>query len=372
MLRAGRRSFAVFAVVCLTMFAGAGIDRLNAADRKYAATELDQVDRDFPYQGEYLGSLVEESGYSVCYGMQVVAEGEGQFRGVTYRGGLPGSGWDETTRAVYHGTLGEGGGIHLTGGPLQIVITVGRAAVSDTHGRALGELTHVERRSSTIGAAPPAGAQVLFDGADRGTLVRPRITADGLLQVGAETKQPMQDFYLHLEFRTPYMPQARGQGRGNSGVYLQGRYEVQILDSFGLEGKNNECGALYQTQPPRINMALPPLTWQTYDIDFRAARFDAEGKKITPAKLTVYHNGVVVQNSFDVPNKTGAGAPEGPSARPTKLQDHGDPVRFRNVWLVEYSTTTAAATSAACSTPSNCAGHCGNCCGRMRRCRSCW
>lgn len=369
MFRAGRRAFAVFAVAWLTVWAGLAMNRLDAADKKYAATELDQVDGDFQYQGEYLGSLVEESGYPACYGLQVVAEGDGQFRGVTYRGGLPGYGWDENTRAVYHGTMGAGS-IHLTGGPLQIVITVGRAAVSDTHGRLLGALTHVERRSSTLGAAPPAGAQVFFDGTDRGMLVRPRITADGLLQVGTETQQPMQDFYLHLEFRTPYMPQARGQGRGNSGVYLQGRYEVQILDSFGLEGKNNECGALYQKQPPRINMALPPLTWQTYDIDFRAARFDAEGKKSTPARLTVYHNGVVVQNGLEVPNKTGAGAPEGPSARPTKLQDHGDPVRFRNVWLVEY-TATPAAPGAACSLSANCATQCGNRCGRMRRCRNC-
>ncbi|HVW03180.1 MAG TPA: DUF1080 domain-containing protein [Planctomycetaceae bacterium] len=368
MRRADWRLLAVFAAAYV--IAGLETNRLDAADKKFAATDLSQVDSDFQYQGEYLGSVVEESGYSVCFGLQVVAEGQGQFRGVTFRGGLPGYGWDETTRAVYHGTLGDGG-VHLTGGPLQIVITVGRAEVSDTHGRRLGELTHVERRSSTLGAPPPAGAQVLFDGTDRDTFVKPKITADGLLQIGTETKQPMQDFYLHLEFRTPYMPQARGQGRGNSGVYLQGRYEVQILDSFGLEGKNNEAGALYQTVPPRINMALPPLAWQTYDIDFRAARFDADGKKTTPARLTVYHNGVVVQNALEVPHKTGAGAAEGPNPRPTKLQDHGDPVRFRNIWLVEYSTPPATATPA-CNAVANWPAPCGNCCGRMRRCRNCW
>jgi hypothetical protein len=144
----------------------------------------------------------------------------------------------------------------------------------------------------------------------------------------------VEDFRLHLEFRLPFMPYATGQGRGNSGVYIQRRYEVQILDSFGLEGVANECGGLYRQQPPDVNMCLPPLTWQTYDIWFTAARFDGEGNKTANARITVLHNGVPIHNDYEVVAKTGAGRPEAPEPMPILLQDHGNPVRFQNVWIV--------------------------------------
>jgi hypothetical protein len=143
---------------------------------------------------------------------------------------------------------------------------------------------------------------------------------------------------LHIEFRTPYMPAERGQKRGNSGVYIQGRYEVQILDSFGLDGLFNECGSLYRTQPPLVNMCFPPMSWQTYDIDFTAARFDSAGNKTAPARITVTHNGIVVQKNFEIPNKTGAGAAEGADPRPIKLQNHNDAVQFRNIWIIDRSS----------------------------------
>ena len=190
------------------------------------------------------------------------------------------------------------------------------------------------RSSPTLGLAPPPGATILFNGSDTSNLKGARVTEDGLLQEGAITAQPYQDFILHVEFRLPYMPEARGQGRANSGIYIQERYEVQILDSFGLDGLANECGGLYKTREPDLNMCLPPLTWQTYDIDFRAARFDENGQKIKNAQLTVVQNGVPVQNNVEIPNKTGAGRPEGPEARPIKFQDHSNPVRFRNIWVM--------------------------------------
>jgi hypothetical protein len=131
------------------------------------------------------------------------------------------------------------------------------------------------------------------------------------------------------------MPAGKDQGRGNSGVYLQGRYEVQILDSFGLAGEHNECGGIYSVKAPDVNMCYPPLAWQTYDIDFTAAEF-ADGKKVKDARMTVKHNGVVIHENVAVPKATTAAIlGEGPEPGPIYLQDHGNPVRFRNVWVVE-------------------------------------
>ncbi|MEN6424738.1 MAG: DUF1080 domain-containing protein [Phycisphaerales bacterium] len=164
---------------------------------------------------------------------------------------------------------------------------------------------------------------------------------DGAMEIKAGsgnivTKAKFKDFRLHIEFRTPFMPQARGQGRGNSGVYLQGRYEIQVLDSYGLEGLDNECGGIYKVGAPMVNMCLPPLQWQTYDITFQAPRFDASGSKIEDAAVTVVHNGVTIHDRRRLPGPTG-GAMDDNVSEPggIYLQDHGNPVQFRNIWLVE-------------------------------------
>jgi hypothetical protein len=139
---------------------------------------------------------------------------------------------------------------------------------------------------------------------------------------------------LHLEFRIPFQPTARGQSRGNSGVYLQRRYEIQILDSFGLEPKNNDCAAVYEATPPDVNMSYPPLSWQTYDIEFTAARYDSTGKKTANAVVTVYHNGVKVHDRREIKGPTGHGIKEEDNPKQLNLQNHGNPVHFRNVWVV--------------------------------------
>ncbi len=150
------------------------------------------------------------------------------------------------------------------------------------------------------------------------------------------TKDKFQNFKLHIEFRTPFMPEARGQGRGNSGVYLQGRYEIQVLDSYGLQGVDNECGGIYKVGAPMVNMCLPPMQWQTYDITFQAPRLDAGGNKTQDAVVTVVHNGVTIHDRRKLPGPTG-GAMDSNISEPggIYLQDHGNPVQFRNIWLVE-------------------------------------
>jgi hypothetical protein len=224
----------------------------------------------------------------------------------------------------------------LTGDSLQARVEPSLAVLDGFEGWNDLSLAKVDRASPTLGLVPPATAVRLFDGSDTGELSNLKIAADGLMEVGAITKRKFSDFRMHLEFRTPYMPAARGQGRGNSGVYIQQRYEVQILDSFGLAGEFNECGSLYRQTPPDVNMCLPPLAWQTYDIVFTAARFDPETKaKTSPARITVYHNGVAVHDDRAIASKTGAGQPEAATPNPILFQNHSDPVRFRNVWFVE-------------------------------------
>ena len=140
---------------------------------------------------------------------------------------------------------------------------------------------------------------------------------------------------LHVEFRVPYMPKATGQGRGNSGVYLQGRYEVQVLDSYGLDSKDNDCGGIYGIAKPLVNACKAPTVWQSYDVDFHAPKF-VDGKKAEPGRISVVHNGIKIHDDVKLTkDNTTAGLGGDPSTPgPIMLQDHGNPVQFRNIWLV--------------------------------------
>jgi hypothetical protein len=194
----------------------------------------------------------------------------------------------------------------------------------------------VTRKSPTLGAKPPEGAVVLFDGKSADAWINGRVENGLLPNSDITTKQKFGDYKLHLEFRTPYKPYARGQQRGNSGVYHQGRYETQVLDSFGLEGRQNECGGIYSIADSRINMCFPPLAWQTYDVDFRAARFNNSGKLKKPARMTVRLNGVVIHEKQDLPKTTTAAPVKEitPDPGPIFIQHHGNPIYYRNIWIV--------------------------------------
>ena len=201
-----------------------------------------------------------------------------------------------------------------------------------------------------MGEEPPAGVTAL--GGDAWVKVRDKSGIDsgshgGVIEIVPGTghlctREGFGDCRIHVEFNIDADSGADWKADGNSGVYIQRRYEMQILDSFGLEGKYNECGALYRQQTPDTNMCLPPLSWQTYDIWFTAARFDDEGDKTANARITVLHNGVPIHSNREILTKTGAGRPEGPEPLPILLQNHSNPVNFRNVWLVHLEDEPTA------------------------------
>lgn len=325
---------------------------------------------DYALQGEYAGSVYFPGRGSEGAGLQVIALGGGKFDAVCYRGGLPGAGWDRAIKLAYSGQV-ENGKVKLTGQGGGFLVDGRMAIAFDANDHELGRLARIERVSPTMGLAPPANAVVLFDGKSTDKLQGAKVTPEGYLLAGLLTKMPVEAFHLHLEFRTPFMPGARGQARGNSGVYIQQRYEVQVLDSFGLKGLNNECGSLYTQTPPDVNMCLPPLVWQTYDIWFTPPTFSPDGQtKLAKARITVLHNGVPVHWHREITAKTGGGKVEGPQPFPINLQDHGNPVAFRNFWLVpgEGDVELAAAQAGAVQDPSCCCQRV-RLRWRLRRCR---
>jgi WD40 repeat protein len=197
--------------------------------------------------------------------------------------------------------------------------------------------------------SPPTGAIVLFDGQSldgwvmAGDEEEPptwKLRAGGIMEshVGniKTTKTFSGRFKLHLEFRVPFMPEARGQERGNSGVYVQGRYEVQVLDGYGLKSEIDDCGAIFGIAAPLVNACKAPTVWQSYDFEFEASTFE-NGKKIAPAVITVYQNGIKIHDQFRITaDNTQAGLGGDPSTPgPIMLQYLGSPVQYRNIWLVE-------------------------------------
>lgn len=215
-----------------------------------------------------------------------------------------------------------------------------------------------DRLSPTLGLAPPENAIALFDGSNfdhwqhgDGRPVTWSMVDGGAMEVRSarsdedrrnriggdiQTKQSFGDCRFHMEFRYPVEPGRAGQGRGNSGLFFQGDYEVQILNSYGLDGLWNECGALYKLAPPKVNSTRRPMAWQSYDVEYRASVWK-DGKKVSPPRITVYLNGVRIHNDEPVIHATAHAfeartrEPKGPG--PIRLQDHGNPIQFRNIWV---------------------------------------
>ncbi len=302
-------------------------------------TNPKNADADFAIQGEYTGE-VDTGDEKDKFGIQVIALGDGKFRAVGYHGGLPGDGWNGEDPVRVEAERSDDGSVRFKDKHGAGTIKDGVMLIDlKDDGSVDGKLPRVIRKSPTLGKMPPEGAAVLFDGKESVKNWKGgKLSDDGFLMQGTTSKQTFGSHKLHIEFLLPYQPQDRGQGRGNSGIYVQGRYEVQMLDSFGLEGKHNECGGIYSVKDPDANMCYPPLSWQTYDIEYTAAKFDDKGKVTANPRMTVRHNGVVVHKDVELPGErstTAAPSKPGPAPGPVYVQNHGCPVRYRNIWVVE-------------------------------------
>lgn len=197
---------------------------------------------------------------------------------------------------------------------------------------------------------PPSDAIVLFDGKNldqwkglKGGSDAPWKVEDGAFTVvprtgGIESKESFGDAQIHLEWRSPGEVKGTSQGRGNSGFFLMGKYEIQILDSYDNRTySNGQAASVYKQHPPLVNAMRPPGEWNSYDIIFTAPRFNKDGMLVSPARVTVLHNGILVQNNVELRGPTEyIGIPNYKAHEeelPYQIQDHGDPVSFRNIWV---------------------------------------
>jgi len=221
---------------------------------------------------------------------------------------------------------------------------VGKAQYGDIGDLAIAKPEDKEDVKST---PPPEGAIVLLDGKSldnwtkRDSKEKPgwKLLEGGIAEAHGGDIMSSQEFdgsfKLHVEFRVPYMPKAKGQARGNSGVYVQGRYEVQVLDSYGLKSRDNDCGAIYEVAAPLVNACKAPTVWQSYDIEFQSPKCE-DGKQVEPPVITVYQNGIKIHDKLKITRtNTRAGRGGDPcKPGPIMLQDHGNPVQYRNIWLL--------------------------------------
>jgi len=206
-----------------------------------------------------------------------------------------------------------------------------------------------EDKEDAKSTPPPKGAIIVFSGKDLGSWTsldgtKPaewKLLENGVMEVAPGKGNIISrqmfggNFKLHVEFRVPYMPDKQGQARGNSGVYVQGRYEIQVLDSYGKEAKIDDCGAIYGIAVPRQNACKAPTIWQSYDIEFTAP-VCTDGKKVENGRMTVYHNDIKIHDDVELTkDNTTAGRGGDPcTPGPIMLQDHGAPVQFRNIWVL--------------------------------------
>ena len=233
------------------------------------------------------------------------------------------------------------------------LLVIVQSAVAGDPGTTRGiiDIGKPKRPADAVTLVGPDGYNLIPEGAAPTKWV----FADGVLTASPAwdsvlTKESYRDFRMHVEFNVNEVKDAKDpEADGNSGIYIQNRYEIQILNSFGVpeaDYKTSYCGSIYRRKKPDRLVCKKAREWQNFDIVFRAARFDGE-KKTENARITVYQNGALIHDDYSIPGKTGVGEKEGPEPRPIKLQGHHNPVRFRNVWIQKLSLDPQEAKPAA-------------------------
>jgi len=295
-----------------------------------------------PFMGQYKGTFYPDSKVTMPATATVVDEGQGD-----YRINIHATPNDSALEGAHVEIMGREFGplVHLSsragGYDWRGEIKDGRLVAASQYGQRF-ELEKIVSKSPRAGAKPPKGAVILLpfkEGAKADlsgwTNTEWKARRDGVMEcakgTGAnKTKREFGDIkQLHVEFRLPLEPTGRGQHRANSGVYVIDAYEVQILDSFGIVHTSGDCGGLYGIARAKVNASLPPETWQTYDITFRAPRLDDNGNVKELPEITVIHNGVKIHDRQEIPKNRHR------TKGPIQLQDHGHKIQFRNIWLVE-------------------------------------
>lgn len=343
-------------VMSLALMLGGGALTGNAAAQAAnkmnpwpAKAEMDTI------MGDYDGTFTPAGGQAAKAYARAIAYPDGRYQVVLYTQEWPKE--SEKTRFEVPGQL-KGDTVEFAGqandpkgqpfGPQwQGSIKGGQLTATGT-GEGGGEfkLAHLYRKSASLGMKPLPGATVLlpYDGKSPSSLAafdnNPtwKLLPEGIVEVthgDLFSKQKFGDAQVHLEFCLPFMPSETGQGRANSGVYLQNRYEVQVLDSFGLVERDDDCAGVYHYGAPKMNACLPPTCWQTYDIIYRSARFDADCDTSEMPLITVYLNGALVQEGMIAPSPTPGGAAGNTKRGEFRLQDHLNPVHYRNAWILE-------------------------------------
>ena len=346
-----KKYFVLFAA--LLMVGAANVATAAVEYTSEAAVQANADDwADYQAQGEYLFQKGD-----MRFAVQVIARGAGKFELVGYPGGFPGEGWIAKKVKVFYSGTREGNVVTMPctgfqmGAESENILPVPEGKVGSKAVLYIAEkridfvapdggtrsANKIDRPNSALGTAAPEGAFVVFDGKTINLKDGYRLNEEAgtvWSEFCSKPFEPNKAYRLHVEFQLSYMPYSSSQGRSNSGVYVAEAYECQVLDSFGLVGRNNECSGFYQQAAPLFNACRAPLTWQAYDIDYTPAQWD-NGQKTANAHMTVYLNGLKVQDNVELKNQTPGrfGEPKADEARGVYCQGHGNKVQYRNIWV---------------------------------------